>query len=119
MIVSNALFAAEGDFDIPMEAERAQHPAFRVVPGAASVEQAAQLLRPKDLRSSWWRSDTVPGRSGPARTGRVDGVPVATTHVAHGTFQRTSLEPWRWGTRWQGVEGGSPTRSSGRPMWCS
>src|SRR6266705_6106396 len=44
VIVSNALFAAEGDFDIPPEAERAQHPAFRVVPGAASVEQAAQLL---------------------------------------------------------------------------
>jgi acetolactate synthase I/II/III large subunit len=35
VIVSNALFAAEGDFDIPTEAERAQHPAFRVVPGAA------------------------------------------------------------------------------------
>src|ERR687888_1790083 len=44
VIVSNALFAAEGDFDIPTEAEMAQHPASRVVPGAASVEQAAQLL---------------------------------------------------------------------------
>src|SRR5919204_841455 len=44
VIVSNSLFAAEGDFDIPTEAEMAQHPAFRVVPGADSVEQAAQLL---------------------------------------------------------------------------
>ena len=44
VIVSNALFAAEGDFQIPTAAERAQHPAFRVAPGAAAVEQAAQLL---------------------------------------------------------------------------
>src|SRR5919109_3119125 len=44
VIMSNPLFAAEGEFHIPTEAERAHHPALRVAPGAESVAQAAQLL---------------------------------------------------------------------------
>src|SRR5215475_9450296 len=88
VIVSNALFAAEGDFDIPTEAEMAQHPAFRVVPGAASVEQAAQLLLAAQ------RPAIVAGGgvmlSQAARDlldiAELMGIPVATTHVAHGAF---------------------------------
>ena len=88
VIVSNALFAAEGDFDIPPEAERAQHPAFRVVPGAASVEQAAQVLlaaqRPAIIAGggvmlSQAFQDLL-------ELAELMGIPVATTHVAHGTF---------------------------------
>ena len=45
VIVSNPLWAAEGDFQLPTEAETVHHPAFRVAPGAESVAQAAQLLR--------------------------------------------------------------------------
>jgi len=40
VIVANALFAAEGDFNIPTEAATAQPLAPRVVPGAESVAQA-------------------------------------------------------------------------------
>src|SRR5262245_11105854 len=88
VIVSNALFAAEGDFDIPLEAELAQHPGFRVVPGAASVEQAAQLLlaaqRPAIIAGggvmlSQAAKDLV-------ELAELLAIPVATTHVAHGTF---------------------------------
>jgi acetolactate synthase-1/2/3 large subunit len=44
VIMSTPLFAAEGEFNLPTAAETVQYPAFRVVPGAESVEQAAQLL---------------------------------------------------------------------------
>jgi acetolactate synthase-1/2/3 large subunit len=88
VIVSNPLFAAEGDFDIPTEAEIAQHPAFRVVPGAESVEQAVQLL----LRAT--RPAIVAGGGVMLSRAAQDlielaelmAIPVATTHVAHGTF---------------------------------
>ena len=88
VLVSNPLWAAEGDFHIPTEAESAHHPAFRVVPGAASVEQAAQLL----LRAT--RPAIVAGGGVMLSQAAQDlielaermGIPVATTHVAHGTF---------------------------------
>ncbi len=88
VIVSNSLFAAEGDFPIPTEAESAHHPALRVVPGAESVQQAAQLL----LEAK--RPAIVAGGgvmlSQAARDllelAELMGIPVATTHVAHGTF---------------------------------
>jgi acetolactate synthase I/II/III large subunit len=88
VIVSNPLFAAEGDFHIPTEAERAHHPALRVVPGAEAVAQAAQLLleatRPAIVagggvmlsQAAW---DLI-------ELAELMGIPVATTHVAHGTF---------------------------------
>jgi acetolactate synthase I/II/III large subunit len=88
VIVSNPLFAAEGDFHIPMEAESAHHPALRVVPGAEAVEQAAQLLleakRPAIVAGggvmlSQAARDLI-------ELAELMGIPVATTHVAHGTF---------------------------------
>jgi acetolactate synthase-1/2/3 large subunit len=88
VIVSNPLFAAEGDFHIPTEAESAHHPAFRVVPGAESVEQAAQLLLEAKtpvivagggVMLSQAAQDLI-------ELAELLAIPVATTHVAHGTF---------------------------------
>jgi len=88
VLVANPLFAAEGEFNLPTDMERAQNPAFRVAPGTASVEQAAQVL----LAAK--RPAIVAGGgvmlSQAARDLRelaeLMGIPVATTHVAHGTF---------------------------------
>src|SRR5262245_66488600 len=105
VIVSNALFAAEGDFDIPTEAEMAQHPAFRVVPGVTSVEQAAQLLlaaqRPAIVAGggvmlSQASQDLV-------ELAELMAIPVATTHVAHGTF--ASMHPLSLGVAGNPVAG--------------
>jgi acetolactate synthase I/II/III large subunit len=88
VIVSNPLWAAEGDFHIPTDAESAHHPAFRVVPGAESVAQAAQLLidakRPAIIAGggvmlSQAAQDLID-------LAELMGIPVAVTHVAHGTF---------------------------------
>ena len=88
VIVSNALFAAEGDFDIPTETERAQHPAFRVVPGAASVEQAAQLLLAAQRPAIVAGGGVMLAQAAQdlLELAELMGIPVATTHVAHGTF---------------------------------
>jgi acetolactate synthase-1/2/3 large subunit len=88
VIVSNPLWAAEGDFTIPTEAEPARHPAFRVVPGAESVAQAARvLLQAKKpvivagggVMLSQAAQDLID-------VAELMTIPVATTHVAHGTF---------------------------------
>lgn len=88
VIVSNPLWAAEGDIHIPTEAERAHHPAFRVAPGAESVAQAAQVLldakRPAIIAGggvmlSQAAQDLL-------ELAELMAIPVATTHVAHGTF---------------------------------
>jgi acetolactate synthase-1/2/3 large subunit len=88
VIVSNALFAAEGDFNIPTEAESAPQTTSRVVPGAASVEQAAQLLL--EAKSPAIIAGGGVMLSQAARDllelAELTGIPVATTHVAHGTF---------------------------------
>jgi acetolactate synthase I/II/III large subunit len=88
VIVSNPLFAAEGDFHVPTAAESVHHPAFRVVPGADSIEQAAQVLleaqRPVIVAGggvmlSQAAQDLI-------ELAELMAIPVATTHVAHGTF---------------------------------
>jgi acetolactate synthase-1/2/3 large subunit len=88
VIVSNALFAAEGDFHIPTEAENAHHPAFRVVPGAASVEQAAQVLREATRPAIIAGGGVMLSQASQdlIELAELMGIPVATTHVAHGTF---------------------------------
>lgn len=88
VIVSNALFAAEGDFDIPTEAERVQHPAFRVVPGAASVEQAAQVLLAAQRAAIVAGGGVMLSQAAQdlLELAELMDIPVATTHVAHGTF---------------------------------
>jgi len=106
VIVSNALFAAEGDFHLPTAAESAQHLALRVVPGAESVAQAAQLLleakRPAIVAGggvmlSQAAQDLL-------ELAELMGIPVATTHVAHGTFP--SAHPLSLGVLGNPVAGG-------------
>lgn len=88
VIVSNALFAAEGEFNLPPAAERAQHPAVRVVPGADAVTQAAQVLL--DAKSPAIIAGGGVMLSQAARDlielAELMGLPVATTHAAHGAF---------------------------------
>jgi len=88
VIVSNPVWAAEGDFNIPPEAESAQHPAFRVIPGADSVAQAAQLLlaakRPAIVAGGGVMLSQAAGDL--IELAELMSIPVATTHVAHGTF---------------------------------
>jgi acetolactate synthase-1/2/3 large subunit len=88
VIVSNPLWAAEGDFHIPMEAEPAHHPAFRVVPGAESVTQAAQLLLAAKRPAIVAGGGVMLSQAAPdlLELAELMGIPVATTHVAHGTF---------------------------------
>jgi acetolactate synthase I/II/III large subunit len=88
VIVSNALFAAEGDFDLPTAAASAQHPALRVVPGAASVEQAAQLLLTAQRPAIIAGGGVMLSQASQAlvELSELLAMPVATTHVAHGTF---------------------------------
>jgi acetolactate synthase I/II/III large subunit len=88
VIVSNALFAAEGDFQIPTEAESAQHPAFRVTPGAAAVEQAAQVLLEAKKPAIIAGGGVMLSHAAQdlLELAELMGIPVATTHAAHGTF---------------------------------
>jgi acetolactate synthase I/II/III large subunit len=88
VIVSNPLWAAEGDFDIPMEPESAHHPAFRVAPGAESVAQAAQLLRAAQRPAIVAGGGVMLSQAAQdlIELAELMGIPVATTHVAHGTF---------------------------------
>jgi acetolactate synthase-1/2/3 large subunit len=88
VIVSNPLWAAEGDFHLPTEAESEHSPAFRVVPGAASIEQAAQVLlnaqRPAIIAGGGVMLSQAAHEL--IDLAELMGIPVATTHVAHGTF---------------------------------
>jgi acetolactate synthase I/II/III large subunit len=88
VIVSSPLFAAEGDFHISTEAERAHHPAFRVAPGAESVEQAAQWLREAQRPAIVAGGGVMLSQAAQdlIELAELMGIPVATTHVAHGTF---------------------------------
>lgn len=88
VIVSTPLFAAEGDFQLPTELEDAHHPALRLAPGAESVEQAAQLLlaanRPAIIAGGGVALSQAAQEL--LELAELTAIPVATTHVAHGTF---------------------------------
>lgn len=88
VIVANALFAAEGEWHIPAAAERAWQPAPRVAPGADDVARAAQLLL--EAKNPVIIAGGGVMLSQAARDlvalAELTGIPVATTHVAHGTF---------------------------------
>jgi acetolactate synthase I/II/III large subunit len=88
VIVSTPLFAAEGDFNLPAAAEVAQAPAFRVAPGAESVAQAAQLLREAKRPAIIAGGGVTLSQAAQEliELAELTAVPVATTHVAHGTF---------------------------------
>jgi acetolactate synthase I/II/III large subunit len=88
VIVSNPLFAAEGDFHLPTAAERAQYPAFRVVPGAESIAQAAQVLRAAKQPAIIAGGGVMLSQAAQEliELAELMTIPVATTHVAHGTF---------------------------------
>jgi acetolactate synthase I/II/III large subunit len=88
VIVANALFAAEGEFHLPTAAESVHHPAFRAAPAPDSVAQAVHVLRTAQ------RPAIVAGGGVTLSQASQDlielaelmAIPVATTHVAHGTF---------------------------------
>jgi acetolactate synthase-1/2/3 large subunit len=88
VIVSNPLFAAEGDFQLPEATEIARAPAFRVAPGAASIEQAAQLLRQARKPALIAGGGVMLSEAAQELIDLAElmAIPVATTHVAHGTF---------------------------------
>jgi acetolactate synthase I/II/III large subunit len=88
VIVSTPLFAAEGEFNLPAAAEIAQAPAFRVVPGAESVAQAAQLLRQAKQPAIIAGGGVMLSQAAQEliELAELMAIPVATTHVAHGTF---------------------------------
>jgi acetolactate synthase I/II/III large subunit len=88
VIMSNPLFAAEGDFHLPTAAESAHHPAFRVVPGAESIEQAAHVLRAAQRPAIIAGGGVMLSQAAQEliELAELMAIPVATTHVAHGTF---------------------------------
>jgi acetolactate synthase-1/2/3 large subunit len=91
VIVSNPLFAAEGDFNLPASAEIALAPAFRVAPGAESVAQAAQVLRAAKQPAIIAGGGVMLSQAAQELIDLAElmTIPVATTHVAHGTFPST------------------------------
>ena len=87
VIVSTPVFAAEGEFHTPA-AEPAQQPAFRVAPGAESVEQAAQMLLAAQKPAIIAGGGVMLSQAAQdlIELSELLAIPVATTHVAHGTF---------------------------------
>lgn len=88
VIVSNPLWGSEGDFQLPTEAETVHHPAFRVAPGADSIEQAARLLREARKPAIVAGGGVMLSQAAQdlIELAELMAIPVATTHVAHGTF---------------------------------
>jgi acetolactate synthase-1/2/3 large subunit len=88
VIVSNALFAAEGDVHIPTDIESAHQPARRVVPGTESIEQAAHVLRAAQRPAIVAGGGVMLSQAAQdlIELAELMAIPVATTHVAHGTF---------------------------------
>jgi acetolactate synthase-1/2/3 large subunit len=88
VLVSNPLFAAEGDFHLPTEAESAHQPAHRVAPGTESVTQAAQVLLAAKRPAIIAGGGVMLSQAAEAliELAELMAIPVATTHVAHGTF---------------------------------
>ncbi len=88
VIVSTPVFAAEGDFDLSTAAAIVRHPALRIAPGAEAIEQAAQLLlhatRPAIIAGGGVMLSQAAHEL--IDLAELTGIPVATTHVAHGTF---------------------------------
>ena len=106
VIVANALFAAEGDFNIPLEAGAAQPLSPCVVPGAESVAQAAQVLRDAQKPVIIAGGGVMLSQAAQDLIGLAEltGIPVATTHVAHGTFP--SAHPLSLGVVGNPIAGG-------------
>jgi len=88
VIISNPLWAAEGEFTIPTVAEPAQHPAFRVPLGPESVAQAAQGLLDAKKPVIIAGGGVMLSQAAQELIDLAElmAIPVATTHVAHGAF---------------------------------
>jgi acetolactate synthase I/II/III large subunit len=88
VIVSNALFAAEGDVHLPTDVESAYQPALRVAPGGESIEQAAHVLRAAQKPAIVAGGGVMLSQAAQnlIELAELMAIPVATTHVAHGTF---------------------------------
>lgn len=106
VIVSNALFAAEGEFDLPTAVATARHPAVRVVPGVEAVAQAAQVLQAAQRPAIIAGGGVMLSQAARdlLELAELMGIPVATTHVAHGTF--SSAHPLSLGVLGNPVAGG-------------
>ena len=88
VIVPGNLFSEEGDFQIPTPSQPAMHPALRAAPGSEPIQAAAKVL----LDAS---KPAIIAGGGVSLAGASDellelaelmSMPVATTHIAHGTF---------------------------------
>jgi acetolactate synthase-1/2/3 large subunit len=88
VIVANPVFTAEGEVHIPSDMGHAHHPALRVVPGAESVEQAADILRAAQRPAIIAGGGVMLSEAAEdlLELAELMTIPVATTHVAHGTF---------------------------------
>jgi acetolactate synthase-1/2/3 large subunit len=88
VIVSNPLWAAEGELIIRTEAEPAHQPAFRVGPGVEPVAQVAKLLAGAKKPVIIAGGGVMLSQAAQELIDLAElmAIPVATTHVAHGTF---------------------------------
>ena len=88
VIVPSSLWAAESDFDISPEAENAHHPGLRTAPGPESIEKAAELLFNGKRPAIVAGGGIMLSRASEELIGLAEyhTIPVATTHVAHGSF---------------------------------
>ena len=88
IIVANALYAAQGDFHIPEQAETVRYPALRLPPGPEAIAAAAQLLleaqKPAIVVGGGVALSQATGEL--LELAELLGIPVATTHIAHGAF---------------------------------
>jgi acetolactate synthase-1/2/3 large subunit len=88
IIVANSLFAAQGDFQIPERAATVHYPALRVPPGQDVIEAAASLLleaqKPAIIAGGGVALSQASGEL--LALAELLGIPVATTHMAHGSF---------------------------------
>jgi acetolactate synthase-1/2/3 large subunit len=88
IIVASSLFAAQGDFQIPEQAETVRYPALRVPPGPDAIDEAATLLleaqKPAIVAGGGIALSQATGEL--LELAELLGIPVATTHMAHGAF---------------------------------
>ena len=110
VIVPSPMLATESDFEIPTEGESARHPALRPAPGTASIESAAGLLLEAQNPAIIAGGGVMLSRASEEliELAELLGAPVATTHIAHGTF--LSTHPLSLGVMGGTVAEGSPIK---------
>jgi acetolactate synthase-1/2/3 large subunit len=88
VIVANPLYAAQGDFQIPEQAETIRYPALRLPPGQEAIDEAARLLlhaqKPAIVVGGGVALSQATGEL--LELAELLGIPVPTSHIAHGAF---------------------------------